>query len=102
MNAIPSLPAYGFDLLELPGGIRLNIRPIWLTDIPALRRMHARLSEDTIYYRFMSACPRPSQRALHYLAGVDHSARDALVALSRNEIVGVARYHALADGEAEV
>jgi len=99
---IPGLPAYGFDIVELPDGSRLRIRPIWLTDVAALRRMHGRLSQEALYYRFMTACPRASSATLRYLAGVDHVARDALVALDRDEIVAVARYHTVADGEAEV
>jgi GNAT superfamily N-acetyltransferase len=102
MSAVPSLPAYGFDIVQLADGARVKVRPIWLGDISALRRMHGRMSEQTIYYRFMTACPRPSQQTLRFLAGVDHAARDALVAVEQGEIVGVARYHSVEDGVAEI
>lgn len=102
MSALPSfLPQV--DLVELPAGARVIVRPMSIIDVAALKRMWRRLSQRTIYRRFMTSCPKPpSERMLQYLAGVDHRTRDALVAVMMNEIVGVARYHTIADGEAEI
>ena len=44
MSAVPQLPAYGFDVVQLADGARVKIRPIWLGDIAAMRRMHGRMS----------------------------------------------------------
>lgn len=91
------------DVVRLGDGTAVVVRPMRLTDVPALRRMGARLSPRSVYQRFMA--PYPSgipDGALEGLASVDHLKRDALVAIHRGEIVGVARYHSIAEREAEL
>jgi GNAT superfamily N-acetyltransferase len=70
------------------------IRPIEPEDVDRLERLFYRLSPETIYRRFMSPIHHPRPGALAHLANVDHTSRDALVALDGDEIIGVARYDA--------
>jgi GNAT superfamily N-acetyltransferase len=76
----------------LVGDRSLTVREITIHDIERLRRMFGRLSTDSVYRRFFSPIQEPSRSALLWLASVDHTSRDALVALDGDEIVAVARY----------
>ena len=69
-------------------------------DADRLYRLFYRLSPETIYRRFFTLYTDP--HALRALTYVDHDRRDALVATVGDEIVGVARYAAVAPGVAEV
>ena len=76
---------------------------ILLADAERLCRMFDRLSPTSIYRRYLAPVTRASARALLNLAGIDGEARGATVALTADEIVGVARWERLASGhEAEV
>jgi GNAT superfamily N-acetyltransferase len=62
------------------------------SDGEALRRLFYRLSPETVYKRFMSPLARPEQARPEQLLDIDHSDREAIVAVVEGEIVGVARY----------
>ena len=74
------------------GDRSLTVREITIDDIERLRRLFGRLSPDSVYRRFFSPIHEPPRTALLWLANVDHTNRDALVALDGDEIVAVARY----------
>jgi GNAT superfamily N-acetyltransferase len=57
-----------------------------------LRRLWSRLSPETRYRRFMSPLVSLEEALLERLLDVDHSNREAIVAVVEGEIVGVARY----------
>jgi GNAT superfamily N-acetyltransferase len=78
--------------LTVADGVVLRVRPIAPDDGPRLARMFTRLSPTTVYRRFFSPIPKPSNRMLLWLTNVDHDRREALVALVGDEIVAVARY----------
>jgi len=78
------------------GDRSLTVREITIDDTERLGRMFTRLSPDSVYHRFFSPIHQPSRTALLWLTSVDHSRREALVALDGDEIVAVARY----DGQA--
>ena len=104
----------GFDAraFELRDGTKLHLRPIVPEDEPLLHEAVASMSERTVYFRFFSPIKRMSDAMAHRLAVVDYHDRFALVAttprptgkqsvgasnaswtgLSRQRIVGVARY----------
>lgn len=104
----------GFDArtIELSDGTKLQLRPIVPEDEPLLHEAVASMSERTVYFRFFSPIKRMSDAMAHRLAVVDYHDRFALVAtterpsgqqsagagsasltgLSRQRIVGVARY----------
>ena len=78
-------------------GTTLTVRPIVITDAEKLERFFTRLSPSSVYFRFFSPIRRPPRAALLRLADVDHTRREALVALQGDDIVGVARYDAQPD-----
>jgi ribosomal protein S18 acetylase RimI-like enzyme len=85
------------------GDQTLTVREICVDDVDRLQRMFTRLSPDTVYHRFFSPIVEPRRSALVWLTAVDHTSRDALVALDGDEIVAVARYDGRpGEGTAEV
>jgi acyl-CoA hydrolase/RimJ/RimL family protein N-acetyltransferase len=82
--------------LDLRTGGRVFMRPIRMTDEPALREMFYALSEDTVYHRFFrSLQTMPHQRLQEWLQ-VDYRGSMVLVVTTGIEgdeaIVAVARY----------
>ena len=82
--------AWEADVL-LRDGHPVHLRPITPADGEALRRFHRGLSARTVYFRFFGAKPELTDEDVAYFTGVDHHQRVALVALDRQEIVGVGR-----------
>ena len=73
-------------------GTMLQVRPIACEDVDRLTRLFGRLSPRSVQLRFFSPIPGMSRAQLIRLVDVDHIRREALVALSNDEIVAVARY----------
>jgi RimJ/RimL family protein N-acetyltransferase len=69
-----------------------TVRPLDEGDRERLRRLFFRLSPNTVYRRFMSPIPEPSERALDRLVDVDHRDREALAAVVDGEVIAVARF----------
>jgi hypothetical protein len=90
--------------IHLRGGTEVLLRPIRPGDAPELTRLYDRLSPESAYQRFFAVMRRLPPDWARILADVGHDRRAAIVALGpRGELVGVARYSALADpGEAEI
>ena len=98
----PGYPqAWEADVL-LRDGHPIHLRPITPGDGDALRAFHSGLSARTVYFRFFSAKPELTDADVEYFTHVDHESRVALVALDRDDIIGVGRFDALGDGQAEV
>ena len=79
---------------------RVNLAMLEPTDGEPLRRLFFRLSPDTVYRRFMSPIARPEQARPDRLLDIDHSDREAVVAVADGEILGVARYNRWAGSDA--
>jgi acetyltransferase len=84
-------------LLELKDGAQVHVRPIRPEDEPLLHETFSRMSERSVYFRFLSPLKRLPEEMAHRLAGVDYDQRFALVATthrpdSREHILGIARY----------
>lgn len=81
------------ELVTLPGGATVLIRPIAPTDAPALLRGLEHLSPRSRYRRFLGT-PRIGPAELRYLTDVDHRDHEALGAAdpATGEGVGIARY----------
>ena len=77
---------------RLADGTAIEVRPIDPGDADRLRRFHSRLSTDTTYLRFFSPHPTLSDREVERFTNVDHTERDALVAICDDEIAAVGRY----------
>jgi RimJ/RimL family protein N-acetyltransferase len=99
---LPSAPALS-EVVSLPDDGTVLVRPIELTDAFRLRRMFERLSPETVYHRFFAPIPQPRDAMLRHLAAVDHHSREGLVAVTGNELVGLAQYDGrVGSDEAEV
>jgi GNAT superfamily N-acetyltransferase len=86
-----------------PDARTVLIRVATPDDKEKLRRMFSRLSSESIYSRFHHSYRRVPEQMLDLMLDVDHHAKESLVALAQEEIVGHAMYAELADsGDAEV
>jgi GNAT superfamily N-acetyltransferase len=94
--SMPVYPERHERALQVPGGRRLLLRPIRLTDEPALREMFYSLSEDTVYHRFFQLLPTMPHRKLQEWLRVDYAHRMVLVVTTGPEgdeaIVALGRY----------
>jgi acetyl coenzyme A synthetase (ADP forming)-like protein len=86
------------DVVLSDGGT-VHLRPIRSDDDDGLLGLFSRLSHESIYMRFFSPVSSPTREQLEHLTHVDYDARMALVAELGNEIVAVARYDRLSDGD---
>ncbi|MFI0350586.1 GNAT family N-acetyltransferase [Actinomadura sp. 9N407] len=91
------------DVVLTDGGTA-HLRPITEEDAELLRSFYARLSPESIYYRFFSPRPRLSDREVEHFTTVDYDRRVALIATIGGAMVAVVRYDTLTDrpGTAEV
>jgi RimJ/RimL family protein N-acetyltransferase len=83
----------GVDLVTLPDGAELEIRPIGPGDAPELLRGLEHLSPRSRYRRFLGT-PHIGPAELRYLTDVDHRDHEALGAAdpATGHGVGIARY----------
>lgn len=86
----------------LRDGRPVHLRPISPDDADALRRFHARLSAQTVYFRYFAPKPLLTDADVERFTHVDHVNRVALVVVDHGELAGVGRFDALGDGSAEV
>ena len=89
------------DVVLKDGGT-CHLRPIRPDDADRLRRFHARLSPETVYFRFFAPYPQLTDRDVVRFTTVDHNDRAALVATIGDEIIGVVRYDRIEPHLAEV
>ena len=81
------------DTVTLRDRTEMLVRPIRPADKPALVRGFERLSDESVYQRFLSPMPELRPMDLVYLTEVDHHDHEALIAFDdHGEAVGVARY----------
>jgi GNAT superfamily N-acetyltransferase len=81
----------------------VTFRPIEPDDGVRLLAFHHRLSSETTRLRFFTVHPELSPREVEWFTRLDHRDREALVAVSDDEIRGVARYERVrGTDEAEV
>lgn len=89
------------DVVLRDGGTA-HLRPIKPDDAERLRRFHARLSDETIYFRFFSLYRELSRKDIAKFTVVDYVDRVALIATVGDEMIGVVRYERTSPDEAEV
>ncbi len=97
----PYPPHWEFDVVLADGGT-VHIRPILPSDADAYLAFFERLSAETRYYRFFGPKPSLSPAEVARFTTVDFRDRMALVAWAGDDMVAVARYDRLPDGDAEV
>ncbi len=83
--------------LLLTDGIQLRFRPIHPTDEPRMRHLFYELSQQTIYYRFMSHLKRISRKQIQDFVYVDHRNDVAVVGTlpeaHGEDILAIGRYY---------
>ena len=96
------------ETITLRDDATVMIRPIRPDDAPRLQALHAQLSPETIYLRFLGMHLTLSSAEAEKLADVDYQTRMAFVATrgpkGEEAVIGVARYARLGPeqpGEAE-
>lgn len=89
------------DVVLADGGV-VRLRAVRADDDAGLMGLYQRLSDESLYLRFFSPVPRPTAHQLERLVQIDYRDRMALVALSGDAIVAVARYDRVGGDEAEV
>ncbi|WP_433174276.1 GNAT family N-acetyltransferase [Actinoallomurus sp. CA-150999] len=85
------------DVVLADGGTA-HLRPIRPGDAELLREFYARLSPESIYYRFFSPRPRLTDREIEHFTTVDYLDRVALIATIGEAMVAVVRYDRLGAG----
>lgn len=93
-------PAERDSLLQ--DGSTIRIRSIRPDDVDRHRRFISRMSEESKRLRFFVARTELSEYETHYFTHVDNVKRVGLVALRRDDIVGVGRFDVVKDAVAEV
>jgi GNAT superfamily N-acetyltransferase len=100
MNRTFSLEKYT-EVVTLQDGVQVTFRPIVPEDAPLLQEGFARLSPQTIYYRFLETARQMSDAQARSLATVDYHKRMALVGAIQEDgqerLVFVARYAMIED-----
>ncbi len=89
------------DVLLKDGRVA-RMRPIAPDDAEEFVAFYARVSDESKYYRFFAPYPTLSQRDVTRFTQVDHDRRVAFVLLLHGQIIGIGRYDAVGDDEAEV
>lgn len=84
----------------LRDGSEVELRPLEPADRERIKRLFFRLSPESVYRRFLSPIQEPSEVGLDRLLDIDHAGREAVAAVVKDEVVGVARYFR-ADGATE-
>jgi acyl-CoA hydrolase/RimJ/RimL family protein N-acetyltransferase len=96
-QALPPARSPGVQAREerLPGGETVLVRPVRLSDEPALQDLFYMLSDESIYRRFMAHKRTHPHEEMQGLCALDYTSSMALVACAgedNGEIVGMARY----------
>ena len=90
-------PAQFRTRMLLDDGTQINFRPIHPTDEPGMRDLFYALSQETMYYRFMSHAKRIPRRELHNFVFINHRSDVAIVGTvpesHGEEIVAIGRYY---------
>ncbi len=81
----------------LDDGTLISFRPIHPTDEPATRDLFYSLSQETVYYRYMSHMKRIPRKQMQNFVYVDHRNEVAIVGTvpeaSGDEIIAIGRYY---------
>ena len=90
-RALPEPAGWEGDVVLADGGT-VHVRPIRRDDGERLVAFHARLSPESVYYRFFSPKPRLTDKEIEKFTTVDFVDRAALVAMLGDDVVAVARF----------
>ncbi len=88
------------DVLLADGGVA-HLRPSGPADADAIRAMHGRLSQKTLYMRYFKAVNEISDRQIEVFTDVDHDSRVGLVAMLGGQMIAAGTYHRDPTGNAD-
>lgn len=81
----------------LNDGTQINFRPIHPTDLAGMKHLFYALSQETIYYRFMTALKKISQKQVQDFVYIDHRNDVAIVGTLPEaygeDIIAIGRYY---------
>jgi len=81
----------------LDDGLQITFRPIHPTDVPNMKNLFYTLSQQTLYYRFMSRAKQISQKEIQNFVYVDHRSEVAIVGTlpeaHGEDIIAIGRYY---------
>ncbi|MCX5877194.1 MAG: GNAT family N-acetyltransferase [Deltaproteobacteria bacterium] len=81
----------------LEDGTQINFRPVHLTDEPRMRDILYALSQETLYYRFMTHSQRFGHKQIQNFVYIDHRKDAAIVGtlpeVHGEEIIAIGRYY---------
>jgi len=81
----------------LEDGTQINFRPVHLTDEPRMRDILYALSQETLYYRFMTHSQRFGHKQIQNFVYIDHRKDAAIVGTvpeaHGDEIIAIGRYY---------
>lgn len=81
----------------LDDGTQINFRPVHLTDEPRMRDILYALSQETLYYRFMTHSQRFGHKQIQNFVYIDHRKDAAIVGTvpeaHGEEIIAIGRYY---------
>ncbi|OGQ87564.1 MAG: 4-hydroxybutyrate CoA-transferase [Deltaproteobacteria bacterium RIFOXYD12_FULL_56_24] len=81
----------------LEDGTQINFRPVHLTDEPRMRDILYALSQETLYYRFMTHSQRFGHKQIQNFVYIDHRKDAAIVGTvpeaHGEEIIAIGRYY---------
>ena len=89
------------DVLLKDGRVA-QLRPILEADADRFIEFYARVSDESKYFRFFAPYPTLSDKDVKRFTTVDHDRRVAFVVTIHASIIGVGRYDAVSQDEAEV
>ncbi len=94
-------PQWDADVLLKDGSVA-QLRPIVPDDADRLVEFYSRVSDESKYMRFFAPYPELSKKDVERFTHVDLDRRVAFVVTLHDLIIGVGRYDAVSDEEAEV
>ena len=100
--ASSAYPAHWEADVVLSDGATAHLRPIQPTDADRLVAFYARVSDESKYFRFFAPYPTLSDADVRRFTTVDHHDRVALILLTGEDLIAVARYELIDDAQAEV
>jgi acyl-CoA hydrolase/GNAT superfamily N-acetyltransferase len=96
-NRMSSGPAELRTAMLLDDGTRISFRPVNATDEPRMKDLFYALTQETLYYRFMSRIKSVPKKQIQDFTYIDHRTEVALVGtlpeVHGDEIIAIGRYY---------